>query len=310
MSSAQSTEKHTSTEQVCRFLEELDRAKRRYAETSVHQRISLAERCAEEVAKAAPEWVDLACQAKAIPPGSPQRAEEVFAGPVATLRYLRLLVHSLRGIETTGMPRLPGKAYRGPDGRLRVPLLPTGVLYDRLAFFPFKVTAWMREGIRHENLNDYLAPHYRTAGPRLAKTVAVLGAGNVSAIPLTDAFTKLFQEGGVVLLKMSPVNDYLGPVFERVLKPLIDEGYLRIIYGGADVGATAVHHRLVDEVHITGSLHSHDCICVGAARRRKGPAEICKHARAREAHHQRIGQRQPLDLSSRGVLAATTGVPG
>ena len=202
-------------------------------------------------------------RAKAIPPGSPQRAEEVFAGPVATLRYLRLLVHSLRGIETTGMPRLPGKAYLGPEGRLRVPLLPTGVLYDRLAFFPFKVTAWMRDGIRRENLNDYLATHYRTAGPRPAKTVAVLGAGNVSAIPLTDAFTKLFHEGGVVLLKMSPVNDYLGPVFERVLKPLIDEGYVRIIYGGADVGATAVHHRLADEVHLTGSRDSHDCIVWG-----------------------------------------------
>jgi hypothetical protein len=263
MSSAQSTEKHTSTEQVCRFLEELDRAKRRYAETSVRRRILLAESCAEEVAKAAPEWVDLACQAKAIPPGSPQRAEEVFAGPVATLRYLRLLAHALRGIETRGLPRLPGKAYRAADGRLCVLLLPTGVLYDRLALFPFKVTARMREGVRQENLNDYLAPQYRAAGPRLAKTVAVLGAGNVSAIPLTDAFTKLFQESGVVLLKMSPVNDYLGPVFERVLKPLVDEGCLRIIYGGSDTGASAVHHRLVDEVHITGSVHSHDALVWG-----------------------------------------------
>ena len=166
-------------------------------------------------------------------------------------------------IETTGIPRLPGKAYLGPEGRLRVPLLPTGVLYDRLAFFPFKVTAWMRDGIRREDLNDYLATHYRRAGPRHAKTVAVLGAGNVSAIPLTDSFTKLFQEGGVVLLKMNPVNDYLGPIFERVLKPLSDKGYMHIIYGEADVGATAVHHRLVDEVHLTGSRDSHDCIVWG-----------------------------------------------
>ena len=64
MSPAQSTEKHTSTEQVCRFLEELDKSKRRYAETSVQQRISLAEKCAEGVAKVAPEWVDLACSSQ------------------------------------------------------------------------------------------------------------------------------------------------------------------------------------------------------------------------------------------------------
>ena len=258
MSPTQSTEKRTSTEKVCRFLEELDKSKRRYAETSVCQRIALAEGCAEGVAKVAPEWVDSACRAKAIPPGSPHRAEEVFAGPLATLRYLRLLVHALRGIETTGMPRLPGKAYQGPEGRLRVPLLPTGILYDRLALFPFKVTAWMRDGICHGNLNDHLATHYRTTGPRPAKTFVVLGAGNVSAIPLTDTFTKLFHEGGVVLLKLSPVNDYLGPLFERALEPLIDHGYLRIVYGGEDVGAVAVHHRLADEVHITGSIHSHD----------------------------------------------------
>ncbi len=263
MSPAQSTERHTSTGHVCRCLEELDKAKQRYAETSVHQRISLAERCAEGVARIARQWVDAACQAKAIAPDSPQRAEEVFAGPVATLRYLRLLVHSLRGIETTGVPRLPGKARQGADGRLRVPLLPTGVLYDRLALFPFKVTAWMRDGIRQENLNDHLATHYRAAGPRPAKTVVVLGAGNVSAIPLTDTFSKLFQEGSVVLLKMSPVNDYLGPLFERAMETLIDPGYLRIIYGGQDTGATAIHHRLADEVHITGSIHSHDCIVWG-----------------------------------------------
>ena len=179
------------------------------------------------------------------------------------MRYLRLLGHSLRAIETTGRPKLPGKAFLGPDGRLCVPLLPTGILFDRLVFLPFKVTAWMRKGIREENLSEHLAAHYRTADVRPAKTVVVLGAGNVSAIPLTDTFTKLFHEGAVVLLKISPVNEYLGPIFERALRPLIDQGCLRIIYGGEDVGAAAVHHRLTDEVHITGSIHSHDRIVWG-----------------------------------------------
>ena len=169
MSPTRNTDEHRSTERVDQFLEELHKAKLRYAQTSVRQRIALVEKCAEGVARVAPEWVDSACRAKAIPPGSPQRAEEVFAGPVATLRYLRLLVHTLRGIEITGMPRLPGSAYQGPDGRLRVPLLPTGVLYDLLALFPFKVTAWMRDGICQENLDDHLAKHYpvcRSNAPR------------------------------------------------------------------------------------------------------------------------------------------------
>ncbi len=223
---------------------------------------------------------------KGIPSDSPQRAEEVLAGPVATLRYLRLLVHSLRAIETTGAPTLPGKAYQGPDGRLRVPLLPTGILYDRVAFFPFKVTAWMQNGIHRENLGDCLALHYRRPGPRPAKMVVVLGAGNVSAIPLTDACTKVFQEGGVVLLKMSPVNDYLGPIFERVLQPLLDEGYMRVAYGGADVGAAAVHHHLADEIHVTGSIDSHDRIVWGPPGAERDRTHARQPAAAGEAHHQ------------------------
>jgi acyl-CoA reductase-like NAD-dependent aldehyde dehydrogenase len=85
----------------------------------------------------------------------------------------------------------------------------------------------------------------------------------VSSIPATDAITKIFQEGHVVLLKMNPVNEYLGKIFQRLFARLIDHGFLRIIYGGADVGAAAVEHPQVDEVHITGSIQSHDSIVWG-----------------------------------------------
>ncbi len=62
---------------------------------------------------------------------------------------------------------------------------------------------------------------------------------------------------------MNPVNEYLGPIFERLFAELISAGFVRIIYGGAREGAAAVEHRLVDEVHITGSIHSHDAIVWG-----------------------------------------------
>ena len=269
----------TPLETVAQYLEQLNQSKRCFAESTVQQRIALVNECADGLAAIAQPWVDAACQAKKIPAGSPFRAEEVFAGPVATLRYLRLLAHSLREIETSGTPRLPGRAYVGADGRLRVPLLPTGQLYDRLALFPFQVTARMREGLRQKDLSDCLATAYRGSGPGPGKTVVVLGAGNVSAIPLTDAFTKMFQEGRVVLLKMSPVNEYLGSLFERALQPLMKPGYLRFVYGGPKVGDFAVHHPLVDEVHITGSLQSHEQIVWGTA----GPEREARIAEGRPA---------------------------
>ncbi len=43
----------------------------------------------------------------------------------------------------------------------------------------------------------------------------------------------------------------------------MERGYLRIVYGGADVGAALVYHPDVADVHITGSDRTHDLIVWG-----------------------------------------------
>src|SRR5690606_35864816 len=91
----------------------------------------------------------------------------------------------------------------------------------------------------------------------------ILGAGNVSSIPPMDAFTKMFIEGMVCIIKMNPVNEWVGPHLERALAPLIDAGYLHIVYGGSDVGQALVTSELIDDVHITGSDRTHDSIVWG-----------------------------------------------
>jgi len=63
---------------------------------------------------------------------------------------------------------------------------------------------------------------------------------------------------------MNPVNEYTGPFVERSFRPLVDDGFLRVVYGGADVGDYLVHHPKVDELHITGSDTVHDIIVWGA----------------------------------------------
>jgi aldehyde dehydrogenase (NAD(P)+) len=89
-----------------------------------------------------------------------------------------------------------------------------------------------------------------------------------------DVLYHSFVEGGVCLLKMSPVNAYLGPFFERAFAPLIEPGYLGIVYGGGDVGSYLSSHPAVDSIHVTGSVETHDSIVWGPAgaereRRRK-----------------------------------------
>jgi len=117
-------------------------------------------------------------------------------------------------------------------------------------------------GVTRENLQQYQATFYQRREPEGAVAL-VLGAGNVSSIPVMDVLYKLFVEGRVCLLKMNPVNDYLGPVIEQGLAPLIERGFLALCYGGADLGAHVIEHELVDEVHMTGSTRTHDRIVWG-----------------------------------------------
>jgi len=48
-------------------------------------------------------------------------------------------------------------------------------------------------------------------------TNLVLGAGNASSLPVNDSLCKLFVENRVVILKLNPVNSYLGPLIEKDL---------------------------------------------------------------------------------------------
>ncbi len=243
-------------------LSKLDASKTRWRKLAMAERIALAQASLDGMYSVVNEWVTRACAAKGIEAGDPARSEEIGNGPLATARYLRLLIQSLLDIDRNGVPQLPGSMTTGPDGRLRVQVVPTKGLFDSIAFRGFSSEIWMQPGVTRENLRQSQATWYQ-GGCQEEGVALVLGAGNVSSIPPTDAFSKLFQEGKVVLLKMNPVNEYLGPVFERAFAALIREGYLQIIYGGADVGAYATTHRVVDEAHITGSVYSHNTIVWG-----------------------------------------------
>ena len=91
----------------------------------------------------------------------------------------------------------------------------------------------------------------------------MLGAGNVNAIPSLDVITKIFNEGKACVLKMNPVNGYLGSYLERAYADAISAGYLAVVYGGAEEGAYLAGHAGVDEIHITGSDRTYDAIVWG-----------------------------------------------
>lgn len=208
----------------------------------------------------AEEQVRLACGAKRIDFDASVSGEEFLGGPMTVLRNIRLTMATLESIAETGHPPLPADK-RLPNGRRAVRVFP-GELKDKLTLGGFEADVWLEPGQEGGSLADHMAEFYRNP-PEKGHVSLVLGAGNVNSIAPMDALYKMFTERRVVIIKMNPVNEYVGPVIERAFKAAIDEGFLRVVYGGGDVGAYLCYHGEVDDVHITGSDITHDLIVWG-----------------------------------------------
>lgn len=233
-----------------------------YARLSIRERRSLLNQMKEGVVAVAEEWVRKACAYKGIGFDDPLSGEEWLAGPFITVRNFRLLEDALSAIETHGQPEIPESWIRTrPNGGLAVRVFPTSTL-DKMLFAGISAEVYVKPGISAAQMRERQASFYKKPD-HTGKVSLVLGAGNVSSIPPTDVASKLFSEGKVCMLKMNPVNAYVGPLLERAFKPIIDRGYLAICYGGAEVGKYLVEHAAIDEIHITGSDKTHDIMVWG-----------------------------------------------
>ena len=45
---------------------------------------------------------------------------------------------------------------------------------------------------------------------------------------------QMFVEHNLVVVKMNPCSDWWGPQLEKLMKPFVDAGFVRVVYGGAD----------------------------------------------------------------------------
>lgn len=244
-----------------------------WVRTSVTERIAMLEQAIRDTLAAAPAWALAAAVHKGIDRGSPLMGEDWISGPYATIRNLRLLADTLRDIERTGRPQPPAIRSR-PDGQVVVDVYPTG-WKDQLALPGFQGEVRILPHVDRAEVEARMGRVHREEGDD-GGVALVLGAGNVSSIPPMDVLTKLFAENRVCLLKMNPVNEYVGPHLADALRVFVDAGVLRIVYGGGDIGAYCSSHEGIDEIHITGSDKTHDVIVFGPGEegaRRKASGE-------------------------------------
>jgi hypothetical protein len=234
----------------------------KFVKLSLEQRIRLARSMQAGYLRIARASVEAACEAKGIPLGTAMEGEEWTLGPWFVVRQLRLVAQSLRALEKTGNTPV-GKLGRTADQRLTVQVFPSNAI-DNLLFQGVRVDVHLQAGVTVSEMENSRARFYKKPDHD-GRVVLVLGAGNVSGIPSMDVLSKMFNEGKACILKMNPVNAYLGPYLEEAFADAIRQNYLTIVYGGAEEGSYLAHHPDVDEVHLTGSDRTFDEIVWGPA---------------------------------------------
>jgi acyl-CoA reductase-like NAD-dependent aldehyde dehydrogenase len=259
MSSSAASAAPSAPSALDRAVEELRARAVTLARLPVAEKAALVRQIIPRLAEAAPGWAAAGATAKSL--GADQQAEEWLSGPLPCIRMCRLLADSLDAIAARGRPPLGTGVRTRADGRLEIDLFPVTGL-DKLLFSGFRGSVLMQEGVDRESAVRQQAAFYQERDPEGGVSL-ILGAGNVSSIPPMDVLSKMFVEGFVCLLKMNPVNEWSGPFIERALAPLIERGFLRVVYGGADVGKYLTYHQGIDDVHITGSDKTHDLIVWG-----------------------------------------------
>jgi len=244
----------TSLADVDAAIERLHAKKDTWLAVPVAARIALLERCIESTVSVAERWAEIGARIKGFEPTAVGAGEEWLAGIMPTIRNARLLIEALR---SNGQPK-PALVRKRPDGQVVARVHPTNLM-ERLMFTGITADVWIEKGKEPTQGAIYRERKESAEG----RVCVVLGGGNVNSIPPMDVLYKLFVENEVVLLKMNPVNEALGPVLEDALRPLVTEGVLAVISGGAAVGGHAAQHPKVGALHVTGSDRTYDAIVWG-----------------------------------------------
>jgi acyl-CoA reductase-like NAD-dependent aldehyde dehydrogenase len=243
----------TDFDEIDRSISRLSDNRSRWEQTSIPQRLEYLQACLDRTLAVAEAWTLAACQAKGIDPKSSLAGEEWVAGPISIGRNIRLLMNSLQA----GGQLVPPKTWQREDGQIVAQVLPANPI-ERLLYLGYRAEVWLEPGAALTQGRIYREP---TA----AKVALVLGAGNVSSIVAMDVLSKLFNENQVPIVKMNPVNAYVGTHLAQAFEPLMRDGFLEIVYGGVEVGKYLCQHPQIETIHITGSHKTHDAIVWGAS---------------------------------------------
>lgn len=255
----------TSFSEIDKALGRLEQSKDAWLKVSTEKRATLLKECMTDLLVLGEEWVAKSCLAKGLVKGENEEGEEWISNYMPVVRNIRLLIHAMKA---NGQPKIPKISTR-PDGQLVATVFPDGLL-DKLMLAETRAEIWIQKGKKSTQGIVYREPQDK------GKVSLVLGAGNQHTIACMDLLYKLFVENEVVILKMNPVNDYIGQYIIRAFRALIEGNYLSVVFGGIEEGKYLCSHEKVNTIHITGAAKTHDAIVWGTEKNKTTGTKINK----------------------------------
>eukprot|EP00803_Ostreobium_quekettii_P003512 evm.model.scf_151.13 EVM.evm.TU.scf_151.13 scf_151:96455-100439(-) len=235
-------------------LSELWAKKDEWANVSAGERAKLLEACLTHVVDVARETSKVGTQAHGSY-GLGPNGEEMLYWSSTVLGMSTLL----RAMRANGQPK-PMTLQQRPNGQFVAEVFPQGV--NGLIMGGMKGEVWIQKGKPPTQGRIYRDKDAQN-GKLTGQVGLVLGAGNVVSTTVIDILHMLLVEDHVVIVKMNPVNAFYGPFVEKAVAPFHCRGFVKIVYGGADVGCHLCHSPMVTTVHLTGSERTFNAIVWG-----------------------------------------------
>jgi len=215
--------------------------------------ISMLEQTVDNIKTISYYWASLSSEKKGHLTKS-KEGEEWIGGPFSCIYALQYFIEYLQndnGLDISKYDETT-KSYK---------VFPTKNIEKLI--FPF-LEGEIRFG---KNLNFNQINEYRGFANRFInnkpKITLILGAGNVSSIPVLDALFHMIAHKSVIYIKLNPVNDYLLPIFTQVFEPFISRGYMIITEGDMEASKYLTEHEGFQHTHLTGSNYTYENIVYG-----------------------------------------------
>ena len=215
--------------------------------------ISMLEQVINNIQTISYYWASLSSEKKGHLTKS-KEGEEWIGGPFSCIYALQYFIEYLQdedGLDINNFDET-NKSYK---------VFPTKNIEKLL--FPF-LEGEIRFGknLNFKQINEYrgFANRFNSNKPKIT---LVLGAGNVSSIPVLDALFHMIAHKSVIYIKLNPVNDYLLPIFTQVFEPFISRGFMIITEGDMEASKYLTEHDGFQHTHLTGSNYTYESIVYG-----------------------------------------------